>query len=168
MKKRYIFSIIVVIIAVIGIITYTVDMPSSFNGRKIMIQRSYKWSFTGASFVTTFTDKKSPVTGAKTTHTCLAGNDESCFMITVWSGNYASYFNAYWISMFDQMMAASGSTVTDDDLKAQLRAGYHEVKTFIGTGGSNWHLVDIGMEAQHLYIERPWGTLIVTDTLGLK
>lgn len=87
-----------------------------------MRQRSYKWSFTGASFITTFTDKQSPVTGAKTTHTCLAGNDESCFMITVWSGNYASYFNAYRISVFDQLMNASGSEVTNDDLKAQLRA----------------------------------------------
>ena len=132
------------------------------------IQRNYKWSFTGESFVTTFSDKHSPVSDAKNTHACLAGNDDSCFLIAVRSGNYASYFNAYRISVYEQMIDATGSTVTDDDLKAQLKAGYNEVLQITGADGRMWHLVDIGLEAQHLYIERPWGTLIVSDMLGLK
>ncbi|MBP6910298.1 hypothetical protein KBC03_01740 [Patescibacteria group bacterium] len=52
----------------------------------------------------------------------MVGNDESCFVITVRSGNYASYFNAFWIAMFEQMMQQSGSTVTNDDLIGQLKA----------------------------------------------
>lgn len=133
-----------------------------------MNKKSYHWSFSGASFVTTFSDKYTNISGARNTHACLAGNDESCFLITVWPGNYASYFNAYWITMFDQMMDQPGSSITDDDLKAQLKAGFHEVSAIPGLNDTTWHLVDIGMEAQHLYVERPWGTLIVTDTLGLK
>lgn len=167
MKNWYIAAIVLVIIAFAAIITYRIDMPP-FGSRKIMLPRNYNWSFSGASFITTFTDKTSPVTGAKTTHTCLAGNDESCFLITVWSGNYPSYFNSYRIALFGEMMAQSGSTLTEDDLKGQLAAGFHEVMSIDGLSGAKWHLVDIGMEAQHLYVERPWGTLIITDMLGLK
>lgn len=66
------------------------------------------------------------------------------------------------------MINAEGSEVTVDDMKAQLKAGYIEVQSFDGPEDSEWHLVDIGLESQHLYIERPWGTLIVRDMLGMK
>lgn len=66
------------------------------------------------------------------------------------------------------MMAESGATVTNDDLTAQLQAGYTDALTITGSDNMIWHLADIGMEAQHLYIERPWGTIIITDMLGLK
>lgn len=165
MKYLQPIGIAAVVIALIALLTYNVDVaaPQTSN----VVPQSYDWSLTGESFVTTFVQKSNSITGAKDTHTCLAGNDESCFMITVWSGNYASYFNAYRISKYEEMMSASGSTVTVDDLKAHLKAGYTEVKPINGNNNI-WHLVDIGYEGQHMYIERPWGTLIVTDLLGLK
>jgi|GEM_PF-3615209 len=167
MKNRYLISILVVIAAAIGIISYKVELPS-FHTTKITLPKNYTWSFTGQSFITTFNDAFTPIEGARNTHACLAGNDESCFLITVRSGNYAGYFNAFRIENFKKMMTFSGSEVSQDDLNAQLKAGFTEVLSIHGVDGATWHLVDIGMEAQHLYVERPWGTLIITDMLGLK
>lgn len=167
MKNRYLVVIIIAIVAIFGIISYNVELPP-FNGRNIMTSKTYNWSFTGESFVTTFSDKHTPVPGAKNTHACLAGNDESCFLITVWTGNYAGYFNAYRIANYETMMAMTGSELTENDLKSQLTAGYIKVMDIIGNNNTVRHLVDIGLEAQHLYTERPWGTIIITDTLWLK
>ena len=65
-------------------------------------------------------------------------------------------------------MAMTGSELTENDLKSQLTAGYIKVMDITGNNNSVWHLVDIGLEAQHLYSERSRGTIIITDTLGLK
>jgi len=167
MKKWYLVAIILVIAALITTLSYNLDVPS-LQPSKIITTREYKWILTGASFITTYNDNNSPVSGAKTSHICLAGNDESCFLITIWSGSYESYFTAYWTTMFNKMIAESGSTVTKDDLTAQLQAGYHDALTVSGSNGSLWHVAEIGMEQLQLYTERPWGTIIVTDTLGLK
>lgn len=168
MKNWYIVVILLAIISFIIMVNYSVDVfPFNHESRII---NAYKWSFTGESFVTTFTDQESPVKEAKNTHACLAWNDESCFVITVRSWNYASYFNAYWIAIYEQLMASSWWEVTFEDLKSQLTAWYSQVTTVPDNkwDGGEWHLVDIGLEWQHLYIERPWGTIIVTDTLGMK
>lgn len=167
MKKRYVVVLLIAIVAIIGIMTYETDIVTTTPTGEFL-NRSYKWSFTGQSFITTYTDRAGDVKGAKMSHACLVGNDESCFQIVVRSGNYASYFNAFRIAMFEQMMQQTGSTVTQDDLLAQLKAGFHEVLAITGTQDMRRHLVDIGMEAQHLYLERPRGTIILTDTLGLK
>ena len=167
MKKWYIILIVVIIALFALILGYKAKIFSKIWWDK-QNQASYAWSFTGASFITTFSDKYSPVKDAKSTHACLAWNDESCFSIVVRSGSYKSYFQAYWTAMYNQMINATGSEVSEDDLTAQLSAGYSEVRTVEWTEDTIRHLVDIGLEAQHLYIERPWGTLIVTDMLGLK
>lgn len=167
MKNRYIVVILLAIVSFIIMVNYSVDIFHFSKESRII--NAYQWEFTGESFVTTFTDQQAPVKEAKNTHACLAWNDESCFIITVRSGNYASYFNAYWIAIYEELMAAPWSEVTFDDLKSQLKGGYIQV---LSIPNNKWdgerHLVDIGLEWQHLYIERPRGTLIITDTLGMK
>lgn len=87
MKKRYLVAILVVIAACITTFNYTLNIPSPLPTGKLIPRPSnyYKWSLTGASFITTPVQIGSPVVGAQTKHTCLSGNDESCFLITVWS-----------------------------------------------------------------------------------
>ena len=140
MKHIKLFGIVAIVLALIALLSYRVDLPS-FRSNNI-IPKSYDWMLTGESFVTTYTSQGNLITGARDTHKCLAGNDESCFLITVRPGNYASYFNAYWIHYYDQMMSTSGSTATINDLKDHLKAGYSEIKSFPGNNGT-WHLVSI-------------------------
>ena len=120
MKKWYIIAIILAVAALITTLSYKVDLPAIQPSKVITIHNEYKWALSGTSFVTTYNDRVGSVSGAKTSHICLSGNDESCFLITVWSGDYQSYYTAYWTTIFNTMIAETGSTLTLADLSAQL------------------------------------------------
>ncbi len=157
------------ITAIIFIIRYNTDIPI-YNEPVVTVPTNTGTHhslrmFTGINMTNRNTQTDSPLSGTQTTYSCLTDNDESCFTITTRSGDYKSYFNAYRRTMFQDMIAVSGSTVTQDDMNAQIDAGITDVRIFTGINNTVWHLADIGMEMQHLYIERPWGTLIVIDSL---
>lgn len=169
MKNRYFVGIFIAALAFVIVLTYDTSLPAPSEG-KIIIPHTptLKRSLTGGSFVQKSIPQTVSGSKVKDTSVCLAENDESCFLITVWSGDYASYFTLYRSAIFTEMIEATWSSVTVDDMNAQIDAWFHEVMAITWLNNTLWHLADIGLEAQHIYIERPRGTLIITDSLGLK